>query len=366
MRRAQRHAVLRTLGTGERGLDAREIELHDVGVVGGLCAVHPPHPLGFRIRFDQRNLLRGPARELEIADRFLIDRKDGAGRAEFRRHVGDGCAIGERQSLQAVAEELDEFIDDSFFAQYLGHGEHEVGGGRARRQAAGELEADHLGNEHGDRLAEHGGLGLDAADAPSEHAQTVDHGGMRVGSDQRVGECARHTARVLRENHSRQSLEVHLMHDAGVRRHHLEIAERRLTPAQEHVALAVALELDLVVALERIRAAVFIDLHRVVDDELRRGERIHALRIAAELDDGLAHRREIDDARHAGEVLHDDPSRREGDLVMRRRLRIPGEDRLDVAALHVNPVLEAQQILEEDLQRKRQAVDVLGFQSARG
>ena len=50
-----------------------------------------------------------------------------------------------------------------------------------------ELEADDLGDEHGDRLAEHGRLGLDAADAPAEHAQAVDHGGVAVGADQRVG-----------------------------------------------------------------------------------------------------------------------------------------------------------------------------------
>jgi hypothetical protein len=37
------------------------------------------------------------------------------------------------------------------------------------------------------RLAEHRGLGLDAADAPAEHGQAVDHRGVAVGADQRVG-----------------------------------------------------------------------------------------------------------------------------------------------------------------------------------
>ncbi len=37
------------------------------------------------------------------------------------------------------------------------------------------------------RLAEHGRLGLDAADAPAEHGEAVDHRGMRIGADQRVG-----------------------------------------------------------------------------------------------------------------------------------------------------------------------------------
>ena len=37
------------------------------------------------------------------------------------------------------------------------------------------------------RLAEHRRLGLDAADAPAQHAQAVDHRGVRVGADERVG-----------------------------------------------------------------------------------------------------------------------------------------------------------------------------------
>ena len=44
---------------------------------------------------------------------------------------------------------------------------------------------DRLRQKH--RLAEHRRLGLDAADAPSQHAEAVDHRGVRVGPDQGVG-----------------------------------------------------------------------------------------------------------------------------------------------------------------------------------
>ena len=47
---------------------------------------------------------------------------------------------------------------------------------------AGEFEADHLGHEHVQRLAEHHRLGLDAADAPADDAQPVDHRGVAVGA----------------------------------------------------------------------------------------------------------------------------------------------------------------------------------------
>ena len=146
------------------------------------------------------------------------------------------------------------------------------------------------------------------------------------------------------------------------RRYDLEVAEGGLAPAQEHVALAVAVELDFVVLLEGLRRAVLVDLHGVIDHELGGRERIYPLRIAAQLDDRLAHGGEIHDAGDAGEVLHDHARRREGDLVMRRRLRIPGEDGLDVAALDVHTVLESQQVLEEDLQGERQSIDALSFE----
>ena len=50
-----------------------------------------------------------------------------------------------------------------------------------------ELEADDLGDQHRLRLAEQRGLGLDAADAPAEDAEPVDHRRVAVGADERVG-----------------------------------------------------------------------------------------------------------------------------------------------------------------------------------
>ena len=50
----------------------------------------------------------------------------------------------------------------------------------------------------------------------------------------------------------------------------LKLSERGLAPAQERVTLAVAFEFDLVVGRERADAAVVVDLHGMVDDELGR------------------------------------------------------------------------------------------------
>ena len=60
-------------------------------------------------------------------------------------------------------------------------------------QRAVELESDDARDQHRYRLAEHGRLGLDAAHAPAQHAQAVDHRGVRVGAHHRVR--VRHTVR---------------------------------------------------------------------------------------------------------------------------------------------------------------------------
>ncbi len=164
------------------------------------------------------------------------------------------------------------------------------------------------------------------------------HAGVRVGDA------------VALHHHTRQVLDVDLVHDAGARRHDLEVVERALTPAQELVALTVALVLDLDVALERVGGTEQVGDHRVVDHQVGGRQRVDLVRVAAELADGLTHGGEVDDARHAGEVLHDHPRRSELDLHAGIGRRVPVRDRLDVVLGDVGAVLGAQQILGEHLE----------------
>ncbi len=164
---------------------------------------------------------------------------------------------------------------------------------------------------------------------PQQHAEAVDHRGVRVGADAGVGgvrpEHAVHGAVV---DDLREVLDVDLVHDARPpRRDDLEVVERSLTPAQELVALAVALVLDLDVALDRVRAAEQVGDDRVVDDHLGRRERVDLVRVAAEGRDGLAHGSEVDDAGNAGEVLHDHARGRELDLGVGLGRRVPRAER---------------------------------------
>jgi hypothetical protein len=70
------------------------------------------------------------------------------------------------------------------------------------------------------------------------------------------------------------------------------------------------------------------------------------------------HRRQIDDRRDAGEVLHHYSGRGERDLHRRCRVRIPAGQRLDIRCPDRLAVLVAEQVLKQDLQRERQSRDV--------
>ena len=101
------------------------------------------------------------------------------------------------------------------------------------------LKPDDLRKQHVDRLAHHGRLGLDPADAPADHPEAIDHRGVAVGAHQAV----RVQPLTVVPDHLGQILEVDLVDDAGGRRHHPEVGERRLAPLQELVPLLVSLEL---------------------------------------------------------------------------------------------------------------------------
>ena len=148
------------------------------------------------------------------------------------------------------------------------------------------------------------------------------------------------------------------MHNPCVGRHDLERVERLLAPAQEAVALLVALELALGVDLEGVARGEGVDLDGVVDHELGGHERLDREGIAAERRHRVAHRREVDHGGDPREVLHQHPCRGEGDLLARLRMGIPTRERLDVRARHRSVALGAQQVLEQDLQREGESCHI--------
>ncbi len=342
--------VLRPLGAGERGHDRREVELENLAEGGLGVAVGAEQPLLLRVALDEVDPVVA-AREREVPERLGIHREVRGGRPVLGTHVREGRAVRDRERGQPVAEELDERADDAVGSEHLRERQDEVGRGRSRRQGADGPHADHHrpGQEH--RLAEHRGLGLDPADAPSEHAQPVDHRGVRVGADHRVGEG--HAIALAHD--LAEVLEVHLVADPRARRHHAEAVERLLRPAEQRVPLGVAPVLELDVALVRLGGPEQVDLYRVVDHEIDRDQRVHRRRVSAGARGGAPHRGEVDDGRHAREVLHQHAARHEGHVAGRSR---PGRERAHVVVGDVARARATEQVLEEDAHGVREAGDV--------
>ena len=181
---------------------------------------------------------------------------------------------------------------------------------------AGELEADDFGEEHRLRLAEHGGFGFDAADAPAEDGEAVDHRRVAVGADEGVGIGDGGAVGGGRgPDDLGEIFEVHLVADAGAGRDDAEVLEGALAPLEEGVAFAVALVFQRDVVGQRFGRAELIDDDGMVDDEIDGDERVDLLGVAAELEHAVAHGGEIDHGGDAGEVLHQHAGGAEADFL---------------------------------------------------
>ena len=148
------------------------------------------------------------------------------------------------------------------------------------------------------------------------------------------------------------------MADAGAGRHRAEILQRAAAPAQELIAFQIAGIFQRHIVFKRLGVAEFIDHHAVIDDQIDRHQRVDLHRIAAELGDGIAHGGQIDNAGHAGEILHQHARRAIVDFVVRRAGGLPIDHGLHIGGGHGVAVFKAQQIFQQHLHRIGQARDV--------
>ena len=159
-------------------------------------------------------------------------------------------------------------------------------------------------------------------------------------------------------DHRGEVFQVDLVDDARSGRHDAQVVERGLGPAQQLVALAVPLVLALHVEREGRGRSVLVHLHRVVDHEVRRHQRVDPARVAAEVGHRVAHDRQVHDRRDAREVLQDHPRRHERDLGLRRDTGPPRRQRREVLLPDDAAAGVSKEVLEEDLERERGPLEV--------
>ena len=177
-------SVVGSFGAGEAGLDFAQIQLKDIGefdVIFG--SVVSEEALTFEGFFDHLHSLGTSVGQSEIVERFGIGREVAHGCTVFGGHVGDGGSVGKTQGGDSGSEELNKFANDSSFSEGIGDLKDQIGGGDIFPQIAFESEPDNFRQDHGDGLTKHDSLSFDSSDSPSGNTQPVDHGGVRIGSD---------------------------------------------------------------------------------------------------------------------------------------------------------------------------------------
>ena len=337
----QQDTVLRALWTSNGRNNGGQVQLEVLGVLCLRGILFQPHSLRLGVCFNAVNLLLWASGELEVLGGLLINWEDCRGGTELRGHVADGGAVSQRNGLDAVAVELYELLDNAVLAQHLSDGKYDVGCGNAGGNLTGQLEADDLRDEHGYRLSKHRSLCLDAANAPAKNAQAVFHGGVGVGTDTGI----RVSKALVVEYNAGQVLDIYLVDDAGSWRYNAEVGEVLSTPAKELVALFVALVLNFNVLFQCIGGAEGLNDDGVVNNHLGWVERVDLIRGTTQGRDRLTHGGKVNNARNAGEVLHEHACWGELDFGVWLRFRVPVCQGVDVVLGYVLAVLIAQQVL---------------------
>ena len=309
------------------------------------------------VSLDQIDLLvasRGLAKETQG---LIVDREEAHRRSVFRSHVGDRRPVRQPDAGESPPAKLDELAHHALGPEGLCDRQDQVGGCRPFGQLAGQAETDDLGQQHVDGLAEHHRLGLDTPNAPSDHAQPVDHRRVAVRAHHAVRHRHHHAVDLAHGHDVGQVLQVDLVDDARGGRHHAKPVKRLLTPTEELVPFEVALELTVGVDAQGIGRAERIHLNRMVDDQVDRHEGVDSAGVPAEHPERVAHGGQVDHGRHAGEILEQHAGGDERDLARPGRSWLPPDQRLHVILGDGEPVDIAQGAFQQHPNAVREPID---------
>src|SRR2546429_76534 len=119
------------------------------------------------------------------------------------------------------------------------------------------MNADNIGRQKINRLAQHCGFGFDTADAPADNPESIDHRGVRVSAHQTV----RIIQTMLFPNAFAEEFKIDLMTDAYARRDYAKAVECLHAPLQKLVTRVIAAKLHLHIFREGVAGTGEINLH---------------------------------------------------------------------------------------------------------
>ena len=144
------------------------------------------------------------------------------------------------------------------------------------------------------------------------------------------------------------------MHDADTGGNDLERVERLHAPFQKLVTLAVPVEFHLQILFQRVGGTRKVHLHRVVHHQIHRHQRFDDFGVFAHPGGGGAHRRQIHQQRHAGEILQHDARHNKGNFRRAGLNRLPVRQRADRRLAHAFAVAIAEHGFEHEPDGNRQ------------
>ena len=326
--RIQGQAVLWPMRAGHAGAGLAHVNLDHAAVARwDICSV-AEQAVGAAIGGHQRHQRFRPTRHTQVIQHLLVDGEVTAGGPVFGRHIGQCRPFRHRHGLRGRAEKFNRTVGNLRQAQALRHQQHQVGRPDQRCRHAGEPYAHHLGQGKGVGMAQQGSFGINATHAPAQHAQTIDHGRVRVTPNHKVGEGPLNPLVGGAGHDGGDALQIDLVNDAAAWRENAQAAKRLLRPAEKGIAFGVAFKLTAHVDRHGVGTAPGIDLQRVIHHQIDREPGVHPRRVAPRARQSVAqggqvlqhrHTRRIrqDHARHIQRQIHPDmvaPVQHTGDV----------------------------------------------------
>ena len=340
----QANVVLRASGAGDGWFHGRQVQFQLVRVVQISVTGHSPQVLCLEVVFVRSDGFFAPACLAQIVGAAFIHGEEAHGGAVFRGHVCYGSPVCQRQGRRPVSEEFHKFAYDAVAAQHLGDMQRQVRGGHSFAEFSRHMDAHYFRHQERDGLAEHPGFRLNAANTPAHNAYAVNHRGMGIRSHQGI----REVNAILFHHALRQVFQIDLVDNAHGRRNHGKSLKGLLAPFEEFVAFRIALEFNVQVLFQSIRASCPVHLDGVVHHQVHGDQRFNDGGVFSQSCYGGAHGRQVHQKRDARQVLQDNAGYRKRDFIGTGIVGIPGGQVVHVLFSHFQAVAIAEQGFQND------------------